>query len=67
VAIDTKPSDEGGQTVWQWNRDAFGQGKVDRDVDGDGNNTTIVIAFRGNIRTEKAGYSITTSATMTRS
>ena len=29
-------SDEGGQTVWQWNRDAFGQGKVDRDVDGDG-------------------------------
>ena len=40
-------SDASGQMVWRWDRDAFGNGKANRDVDGDGKKTVIRLRFPG--------------------
>ncbi len=41
--------------VWEWNRDAFGHGKVNRDVDGDGQNTIVRLRFPGQYYDRESG------------
>lgn len=48
-------SNDNGEIVWQWNRDAFGQGQADRDVDGDGENTVIRLRFPGQYFDRESG------------
>ncbi|MEP1229093.1 MAG: RHS repeat-associated core domain-containing protein, partial [Litorimonas sp.] len=40
-------SDEDGKIVWQWNHDAYGHGKANRDVDGNGDDTVVRLRFTG--------------------
>ena len=54
-----------GQMVWEWSRDAFGQGPVsrdafgqgpvNRDVDGDGQNTIVRLRFPGQYYDRESG------------
>ena len=48
-------SDETGASVWNWKSDAFGQGKANRDVDGDGNKTVIRLRFPGQYFDRESG------------
>ena len=41
--------------VWEWNRDAFGAGKVNRDVDGDGQNAIVRLRFPGQYYDRESG------------
>lgn len=48
-------SNEVGETVWNWNSDAFGVGKPNRDVDGDGKKTVIRLRFPGQYHDRDSG------------
>jgi len=48
-------SDKTGEIVWNWKSDAFGQGKANRDVDGDGNKTVIRLRFPGQYYDRESG------------
>lgn len=48
-------TDEAGQVIWRWARDAFGKGSVQRDVDGDGHKTVIRLRFPGQYYDRESG------------
>ncbi len=49
-------SDEDGRIVWRWDSSAYGEGKADRDVDGDGANTVVRLRFPGQYYDHENGF-----------
>lgn len=48
-------TDENTNVVWRWKSDAFGKGKANRDVDGDGEKTAIHLRFPGQYFDRESG------------
>ncbi|NYZ69815.1 hypothetical protein H0A36_27775, partial [Endozoicomonas sp. SM1973] len=44
-----------GQAVWQWQSDAFGVGRANEDVDGDGQKVVIALRFPGQVFDPESG------------
>ncbi len=47
LATPRSATNDNGQTVWQWNSDAYGAKRADRDPDGDGIKTHVRLRFPG--------------------
>ena len=47
LATPRRATNDNGQTVWQWNSDAYGAKRADRDPDGDGIKTHVRLRFPG--------------------
>ncbi|WP_276523954.1 RHS repeat-associated core domain-containing protein, partial [Zooshikella ganghwensis] len=50
-----RASDTKGNTSWAWYRDAYGEGNVNQDVDGDGKKTFIALRFPGQYYDPESG------------
>ncbi len=48
-------TDQHQRVVWRWDADAFGQGKADRDPDGDGHRVTLPLRFPGQYKDPESG------------
>jgi len=54
------------QIVWQWQSDAFGEGKPNQDPQVQDNRRCSICVFRGSTTTLRAGCTTITSVVMTR-
>ena len=55
LATPRSATNESGDTVWNWNSDAFGVSRADRDPDGDGNKTKLRLRFSGQYFDDESG------------